>query len=273
MPYMATRLGRWFYEDRGAAKRAQDPAIVLLHGLLFDGGMWSGQLEALSALGRVIVIDGPGHGKSELPPPFTLEDHGDALADALAAMGIGRAIVIGHSWGGMVAMRLAIRHAKLVHAIGVVDSSAAPEERVNVVKYRAFITFARRFGLPLWFVERQLAPILFGASSLAERPDLVTTFTRRVNGYSRDGLARAAKAVVIYRKTIVPDLARIDVPTLVVCGRDDTSTPPARSEEIVRGIRGATMAWIESAGHMSPIERPAPVSDALAKLVRETLAS
>ena len=68
-------------------------------------------------------------------------------------------------------MRLAIRHAKLVHAIGVVDSSAAPEERVNVIKYRAFITFARRFGLPLWFVERQLAPILFGESVRSERPD------------------------------------------------------------------------------------------------------
>jgi 3-oxoadipate enol-lactonase len=272
MPYMATRLGRWFYEERGAAKRAGDATIVLLHGLLFDGGMWSGQVEALSALGRVLVIDGPGHGKSEMPPPFTLEDHGDALADALASMGIARAIVIGHSWGGMVALRLAIRHAKLIQAIAVVDSSAAPEERVNVIKYRAFVTFARRFGLPLWFVERQLAHILFGARSLADRPDLVGAFTRRVNGYSRDGLARAAKAVVIHRKTIVPDLARITVPTLVVCGRDDTATPPAKSEEIARGVRGAKLEWIEASGHMSPIEQPAAVSVALATFVRENLA-
>jgi 3-oxoadipate enol-lactonase len=272
MPYMATRLGRWFYEERGAAKRSDDPVIVLLHGLLFDGGMWSGQVEALAALGRVLVIDGPGHGKSELPPPFSLEDHGDALADALVAIGVARAIVIGHSWGGMVALRLAIRHAKLVHAIAVVDSSAAPEERMNVIKYRAFITFARRFGLPLWFVQAQLAHVLFGASALAERSDLVAAFTRRVNGYSRDGLARAAKAVVVYRKTIVPDLARITAPTLVVCGRDDAATPPARSEEIARGVRGATIAWIEASGHMSPIERPAAVADVLAKLTRERLA-
>ena len=94
-----------------------------------------------------------------------------------------------------------------------------------------------------------------------------------MNGYSRDGLARAAKAVVVYRKTIVPELGRIAVPTLVVCGRDDTSTPPARSEEIARGIRGATLTWIEAAGHMAPIERPAAVCDALAKLVRDALAS
>jgi 3-oxoadipate enol-lactonase len=272
MPYMATRLGRWFYEERGAAKRSGDPAIVLLNGLLFDGGMWSGQLEALSALGRVLVIDGPGHGKSELPPPFTLEDHGDALADALAAMGVAQSIVLGHSWGGMIALRLAIRHAKLVRAIGVVDSSAAAEERKNVVKYRAFVTFARRFGLPAWFVERQLAHVLFGPRSLAEQPGLVPAFTRRVNGFSRDGVARAAKAVVIYRKSIVPDLARITAPTLVVCGRDDVATPPIRSEEIVRGIRGSLLEWIDGAGHLTPIEKPEAVRDVLARFVGAQLA-
>ena len=269
MPYMPTRLGRWFYEDRGTPKRPSDPAIVLLHGLLFDGGMWSGQIEALSALGRVVVIDGPGHGKSELPPPFTLEDHGDALADALTAMGISRAIFVGHSWGGMVGLRLGIRHAKLVHALAVVDSSAAAEDRLDVVKYRAFVTFARRFGLPLWFVEKQLAHLFFSPRSLAAHPRLLAAFTTRVNGYSRDGIARAAKAVVVYRKSVVDDLARITAPTLVVCGTDDVATPPVKSEEIARGISGATIAWIDGSGHMAPIEQPAAVSDALARFVGE----
>ena len=79
MPYVRTRLGRWFYEERGAAKRPGDPAIVLWHGLLFDGGMWRHQIEPLAALGRVVVFDGPGHGKSEVPPPFSLEDNADAM--------------------------------------------------------------------------------------------------------------------------------------------------------------------------------------------------
>ena len=79
MPYVRTRLGRLFYEERGESRRPGDPAILLLHGLLFDGGMWRGQIEALSALGRVIIMDGPGHGKSEPPPRFTMEEHADAL--------------------------------------------------------------------------------------------------------------------------------------------------------------------------------------------------
>ena len=81
MPYVRTRLGRWFYEERGAAKTEKDPAILLLHGMLFDGRMWKRQVDALAQHGRVIVIDGPGHGRSEAPPRFMLEDQADAMLD------------------------------------------------------------------------------------------------------------------------------------------------------------------------------------------------
>src|SRR5690349_7141247 len=110
MAYVRTRLGRWFYEELGETKREGDPTIVLLHGLLFDGGMWRGQLEPLAALGRVLVFDGPGHGKSEEPPRFTLEDHADALAiDAFGELDVDKAILVGLSWGGMISMRAAIQ--------------------------------------------------------------------------------------------------------------------------------------------------------------------
>src|SRR5207245_8797689 len=146
MAYVRTRLGRWFYEERGQAKREGDPTIVLLHGLLFDGGMWRKQIEPLSALGRVIVIDGPGHGKSESPPRFTLEDHADALAiDAFSELKIPKAILMGVSWGGMLSMRAAIQHPMRVAAMALIDTSAGPEPLANKIRYRAFIAFARRY--------------------------------------------------------------------------------------------------------------------------------
>ena len=94
MAYVGTRLGRWFYEERGKAKPSDKTAIVLLHGLLFDGGSWKNQVGPLSELGRVVVFDGPGHGKSEVPPIFTLDEHADALADALAELEIERAVLV-----------------------------------------------------------------------------------------------------------------------------------------------------------------------------------
>ena len=92
MSYVRTRLGRWFYEERGTVKRSGDPVIVLWHSLLFDGGMWKRQIEPLSALGRVVVFDGPGHGKSEVPPTFSLEDNADAMTDAFAELGIDKCV-------------------------------------------------------------------------------------------------------------------------------------------------------------------------------------
>ena len=148
MAYVRTRLGRWFYEERGATRRKGDPAIVLLHGLLFDGGMWRAQVEPLAAIGRVLVFDGPGHGRSEAPPPFSLEDHCEALTDALTALGVDRAVLVGLSWGGMVAMRVAIQHPARVAALALFDTSADAETRGRAVKYRMLAAFARRVGVP-----------------------------------------------------------------------------------------------------------------------------
>src|SRR5258706_14752052 len=108
MAYVRTRLGRLFVEERGEAKHKSDPAVVLLHGLLFDGGMWRGQVEPLAALGRVVVFDGPGHGKSEPPPRFMLEEHADAIFDAFGELGIRESVIIGLSGRGMIPVRAAI---------------------------------------------------------------------------------------------------------------------------------------------------------------------
>ena len=272
MAYVRTRLGRWFYEERGRAQRSGDPAIVLLHGLLFDGGMWRAQVEPLSAIGRVLVFDGPGHGKSELPPPFSLEDHVEALGDAMTALGVDRAVLVGLSWGGMLSMRMALRYPKRVAAMALLDTSAEAEPRANAIKYRAFTMFARRFGMPRWFVDAQLAPIMFGPRTLRERPEIVEQFTRTANGYSRDGLARAAKAVVIHRKSVLDRLGSVTTPTLVMCGRDDKATPPVRSEALARAIPGARLVQIDDSGHMSAIEQPDAVNAELVPFVRTHVA-
>jgi pimeloyl-ACP methyl ester carboxylesterase len=273
MPYVRTRLGRWFYEERGKPRRAGDPAIVLLHGLLFDGGMWRHQVEPLAELGRVIVLDGPGHGKSESPPRFTLEDHADALAiDALGELGVQRAVMVGLSWGGMLAMRAAIQHPMKTSALVLMDTSSEPETLRDKIRYRAFIAFTRRFGVPPWFAEKELAPLMFGPTILRERgPEIMERFTRTVNGYPRDGMARAALAVVVHRKDVTPKLRAVAAPTLIICGRDDETTPLAKSKTLAAKIHNARLEVIADAGHMSALEQPEAVNALLIPFVREHL--
>lgn len=271
MPYLRTRLGRWFHEERGAPHRADAPAIVLWPSLLFDGGMWKHQIEPLAALGRVVVFDPPGHGKSDVPPVFSLEDNADALLDAFGELRIDRAIIVGLSWGGMLGMRMALQHPSRVAALALFDTSADPEDRARRIKYRVFASIAKRIGIPPGLLEAQIAPTMFCDRTLAERRDLVERFARSVNGFPRLGTTRAASAVVIRRKDILPRLREIRVPTLVGCGREDRATEPVHSERIAAGIAGARLVWIEGAGHVSALEQPEAVNAALVPFVREQL--
>jgi pimeloyl-ACP methyl ester carboxylesterase len=273
MSYVRTRLGRWFYEERGVTKRPGDPAIILWPSLLFDGGMWKNQIEPLAAVGRVVVFDGPGHGKSEVPPPFSLEDNADAMTDAFGELHIDKAVFVGLSWGGMLGMRVALQHPQRVRALALLDTNAEAEDRLRIAKYRAFISFGKRFGMPKMIADAQLAPIYFAAATIAREPEMVDRWIRTVNGYPREGTARASKAVVIQRKDILSRLGSIRVPTLVMCGREDRATEPVHSERIAQAIAGAKLVYIEGAGHISALEQPKAVNDALVPFVASQVGS
>ncbi|MBS2013756.1 MAG: alpha/beta fold hydrolase [Deltaproteobacteria bacterium] len=271
MAYVRTRLGRLFYDERGQA-RAGEPAIVLLHGLLFDGGMWDDQVAPLAALGRVVVIDGPGHGKSEPPPRFTLEEHADAMLDVFADLGIERAILVGLSWGGMLAMRVALQHPKKVAGLALLDTSADRQTLAERVRYRAFVALHRRVGLPYGLYEKQVAPLMFASGTLRSRPELAERAYQRAMGFDREGVARASLAVVVHRSSVLDRLGSIAVPTLVMCGDEDGATPPEKSRAIARAIPNARLVVLEGAGHMSTLEVPEDVNGHLVPFVKGILA-
>lgn len=271
MPYVRTRLGRLFYEERGEPRRPGDPAIVLCHGLLFDGGMWRGQVEPLSALGRVIVIDGPGHGNSEPPPRFMLEENADALFDAFGDLGVSSALMVGLSWGGMLAMRLALQHPTKVAGLALLDTSAERQTLAERVRHRAFIALHRRVGFPYSLYLKEVAPEMFAQRTIRERPDLVETAYRRFMGFGREGSSRAALAVLVHRTSILERLTNVRAPTLVMCGREDVATPPERSEAIAKAIPGARLVQLDGVGHMSALEDPDAVNQHLVPFARSVV--
>lgn len=273
MPYVRTRLGRLFYDERGEARRTGDPAMVLLHGLLFDGGMWRGQLESLSALGRVIVIDGPGHGKSEPPPRFSMEEHADALFDAFGELGVERALVVGLSWGGMVGMRFALQHPDKVAGLALLDTSAEAQSLAQRIRYRAFVALHRRAGIPQGWFQKLVAPVMFAPRTIVERPELPQATYRRTMGFDREGVARATLAVVVHRKTILGTIGAIRVPTLVMCGSEDRATTPERSQNIARAIPGAQLVILDGLGHMSTLEDPDAVNQHLVPFARSVVSA
>jgi pimeloyl-ACP methyl ester carboxylesterase len=275
MAYLRTRLGRWFYEDleKEGAQKDGEPTIVLLHSLLCDGSMWRGQVAPLRALGRVVVLDGPGHGKSEVPPPFTLEDHARTLVEAFAELHIPRAVIVGLSWGAMLAMRIALTHPEKLAAMVLLDTSADGTLLRERLEYRAMCALARRVGLPPFLVRKKIVPLMFAPRTREAQPDLVNEFARTLGGFPREGLILATTAVSIDRPSILERLREVNVPTLVGYGAEDVATPPDHSRRIAGRIAGSEVVPFAGAGHLSALEAPAIVNTAIVPFVREHMAS
>ncbi len=269
MAHVWTRLGRWHLEEHGVARRPGDATIVLLHGLMLDRRMWLPQISRLRELGRVLVLDGPGHGQSEVPPPFTLEEHADALADALEEAGAGRSILVGQGWGALVSLRLALRRSPLVAGLVLVGATAEPEVPLRRLRYRLYRAYLRRRGAPRWFVRTALAPIFYGPRARRLRPSLVDEMHRALVGNPREGVARAVEAV-IERDAVTHRLSNVAVPVLIACGRDDPTTAPYHSEALARGIPGARLVWM-ACGHTPPQERPEDFAMAVVPFLRRIL--
>ncbi|MEU4576393.1 alpha/beta fold hydrolase [Nonomuraea sp. ATR24] len=102
------------------------PALVLLHGRTADHNDWNGITQHLARRHHVLVPDLRGHGASDRPGTYAIPDMAEDVAGLLDALGIDRAVVVGHSLGGMVAYHLAMNHPGRVTRL-VIEDSAAPE--------------------------------------------------------------------------------------------------------------------------------------------------
>lgn len=257
LPDLRVNGVRLHYEESGSGPET----VVFAHGLLFDHRIFDHQAAVLAQRFRCIAFDFRGHGESEVPrggyDMDTLTADAAALIEALDAA---PCHFVGLSMGGFVGLRLASRRPDLVRTLALLDTSADPEPRENLPRYRLLNLAARLFGLRA--VTGRVAPILFGRTTIAERRDLVEMWRDRIARQNRHGVTRAVVGV-IEREGVADELARIRVPTLVIVGEEDTATVPEKSRRIRAGIEGAELVVVPGAGHMSSLESPAAVARAL----------
>ena len=119
------------------------PPLVLVHGAVSDSRVWQPQLDALAGEFTVVAWDAPGCGQSGDPPDsFRLPEYADVLAGLIAALGLERAHVLGHSFGGALALELARRHPAAVATLILVGAYAGWAGSLPAVEVERRLSFA-----------------------------------------------------------------------------------------------------------------------------------
>ena len=250
---------RWFEAGEG-------PPILLVHG--FGGAAWNWtELAPLLAGRRILIPDLPGHGGSSPLPAPSLAGFADALAGILDEP----AGVVGHSLGGVVALRLAERRPELVRGLvlaapaGISSSTRLAEVSLGLIGVlRPGRIAARRLDRILR--SPRLKAFVFGRFEVAN-PDLLSE--RAVRGFLEamplhtDALGAG---LALARDDPRRDLDRVQCPALVLFGGRDRQVPLADGFEYARRLR-APLRVIADCGHLLIGERP----DIVARVVLERL--
>jgi pimeloyl-ACP methyl ester carboxylesterase len=233
-----------------------DQVLVLLHAFPLHAGMWERQLEELSDGWRVVAPDLPGFGQSDpLPEPdqASLEAMADAVAGLLSHLEVPAAVIGGLSMGGYAAFVLARHHRRLVRGLVLADTRAAADTQEVKERRTNQQAQVREQGTEE-LVEGQLQALLTEETH-AERPEIVEHARRLMSDASPAAVVAALEAMK-RRSDATGDLAGLDVPTLVVVGEQDGSSPVDVAEEMAQRLPHARLAVIPGAGHLSNLEQP-----------------
>lgn len=233
-----------------------DEPLVLLHGLGADHAMWAPQVDRYSDAGYTLLVpDVRGHGESDGPATFSIDDCASDLAALLSERGLSSVSVCGVSMGGLIAQRFAIDHPEMVRALVLADTFSGIHGPIAQLNARA-----GEIGLSLLpgVLQWKIVESHFDAPDQAELREYFRTMLFQTDP---DLLKQARRAV--NRFDCRGDLDRIDAPTLVLVGENNGSWFLALTRETAEGIEGASLEVLADGSDPSNLTVPTAFDDAV----------
>jgi len=249
-----------------------EPGFVLLHGFGASTFSWREVLPTFAAWGSTVAFDRPGFGLTERPlawkgpNPYAPEAQVAFTVGLMDRLGIERAILVGHSAGGGIALLTALTYPDRVAALVLVAPATGGSGPIpSWLRPLLATPQARRLGPLLVRRIRTRGPDILSQSwhdpSLLT-PEVIVGYEKALRAQDWD---RALWEVTLAARPaeVASRLGWISVPTLVVTGDDDQIIPAERSREIAARIPGAELVVLASCGHLPHEERPAEFLDAV----------
>ena len=240
--------------ERAAKLQHRDvkKSFLLVPGLLCDDAIWASQAADLADIAAVRVAN---NGET---------DSLAALAESIIAHAPPRFALAGHSMGGRIALEVARRVPERVIGLALLDTGYEPLAPGEAGKREAegrhaLLAIARREGMRAMartWLRGMVYPPRLTDQELVE--PILDMFERR----TPDLFAMQIRALLA-RPDATSVLPALQCPTLVLCGREDAWAPPSRHDVMAKMIRNSTLEIIPDCGHMSPLERPRAVNQAL----------
>ncbi|MEA2347300.1 MAG: hypothetical protein QOG62_1087 [Thermoleophilaceae bacterium] len=253
------------------------PAVLFVHGWTSNWQAWLENIPAAAATGRrVIAVDLPGSGMSEMPvEKITISNYARTLMALCEHLGIEKAIPVGNSMGGFVSAELAIRAPDLVDRLVLVSAAGLS---TAAMRQGPVVAFARvlQIGLAQGYTHSRSHPVLIrpklrhrAAGTIFRHPTRIPTdlLYEMMGGMGKDGFQDQLMANITYDYT--ERIPEIGCPTLVVWGREDMVVPVSDALEYDRLIPDARLLIMDDTGHVAMAERPPAFNKALAEFMVE----
>ena len=231
-------------------------AIVFLSGEGGSASMWSHQLAHFGGAHSPVAMDLPAHGRSScLDPPADVAAAVEAVLAFLDGIAAPPAVLVGHGYGGHVALASALARPAAVRAVVAIGAAACcefPEEHLAKLRLVVKGRLGQQFDTPY-----------FGA-----KPDMAAMRTFWGELAKTDPKVRLGDLEAYRASDLSGALGGLGVPVLVLHGAEDRICPPSAGERLAGGIPGARFETIAESGHVPHIEQPAAVNRAIEELLR-----
>jgi len=225
--------------------------LIFLHGFLESHEIWKDFSSALSGEFRIIAIDLPGHGRSDvISDTHTMELMADCVHEVLKSLSVEKCLIVGHSMGGYVALSFAGNFPEMTMGLCLFHSHALPDSEIAKTNRAKTIEIVEnnRAGFITAFI-----PDLFSPVNIHKHKAEIRGLIKNASATSKEGIIAALKGMK-NREGKMHVLARSEFPVLFIAGKDDKRIPLHDIFAMAALPDHAEVMILGNTGHMGYIE-------------------
>jgi 3-oxoadipate enol-lactonase len=264
-----TIIGELAVRDTGEQPETTSEIMVLWPAIFTDHRIYREQIKAWHNKHRLVVIDGSGHGDSKAAPrPFTMAQCGQALGEVLDALNIIKpVIIIGTSWGGLVAGEFALTQPQRTKALIMLNTPVYTSPNGATFGDR-LIAWGARWMHNMRIYRDGVARTYFLPKTREHGGQLLEDFHQHLLKADGKALAQSVRSVLLDREEFAPRMHKIIAPTLFIVGQHDTMYPVKSLRNAAALLPKGRFEVLDTA-HISAVDCP----DKVTTLINDFLAS